>query len=240
LVARRFRAARFFAAARFFCARSRLSQRLRAARRFALPFVFAAFLRHAASFALRDLAFFADALRGTGRVVAIAGDGVAPCGDGGPAAFGAPGPRRCGVSGATGGSRLDPSRLTCASGEAVAVVDVEEPAGDRRHRAVRPDELLARRRADPGEDVVEKRPAVISEGRDGTFREEDAWPPVGTRTERLWLRRTFDQDVPGVTLPPPRTGETGVLSPQPNTQEVDRRPPRTHPRAGSGGRVGEV
>jgi X-Pro dipeptidyl-peptidase len=77
---------------------------------------------------------------------------------------------------------------------------------------------------------IESRPQVTTESRsvsdDGSyesagFREEDAWPPLGTRTEHLWLKRTFDQDVPGVTLPHPSTGETGVLDAQPNTEEKD-------------------
>jgi X-Pro dipeptidyl-peptidase len=68
-------------------------------------------------------------------------------------------------------------------------------------------------------------PLVMTEGRTVTdsasyastgFRGEAAYPGPGAR--RLWLRRTFDQDVPGVELPPPSTGETGVLSPEPNSQ----------------------
>ena len=54
---------------------------------------------------------------------------------------------------------------------------------------------------------VEYGPAVITEGRtvgeagyESTgFREESSWPPAGTAERTLWLRRTFDQDVPGVT-----------------------------------------
>jgi X-Pro dipeptidyl-peptidase len=76
---------------------------------------------------------------------------------------------------------------------------------------------------------VERTPLVTTEGRtvvDGSyestgFRGERAWPPAGSRATRLWLRRTFDQDVPGVTLPPPSTGETGVLSPEPNPEPKD-------------------
>ncbi|MGH2837078.1 MAG: CocE/NonD family hydrolase [Thermoleophilaceae bacterium] len=76
---------------------------------------------------------------------------------------------------------------------------------------------------------VQKGPAVITEGRtvgDGGyestgFREEASWPPAGTEETTLWLRRTFDQDVPGVELPPPSSGETGVLAEDPNTEETD-------------------
>ena len=53
------------------------------------------------------------------------------------------------------------------------------------------------------------------------FRAERSWPPRGTAETELWLRRTFDQDVPGVTVPPPGTGETGVLAEQPNTEPTD-------------------
>ena len=76
---------------------------------------------------------------------------------------------------------------------------------------------------------VEKGPQVITEGRtvgdDGYestgFRQESSWPPAGTKTKTLWLRRTFDQDVPGVTVPGPGTGESGVLAEEPNQQPVD-------------------
>jgi X-Pro dipeptidyl-peptidase len=79
------------------------------------------------------------------------------------------------------------------------------------------------------ENGVEAGPAVVTEGRTVTgggyesagFREETSWPPAGTETKTLWLRRTFDQDVPGVTVPPPGTGETGVLSEDPNTEPTD-------------------
>jgi X-Pro dipeptidyl-peptidase len=76
---------------------------------------------------------------------------------------------------------------------------------------------------------IEQTPLVITEGRTvgdagyastGT-RAEIAWPPAGSTQTRLWLRRTFDQDVPGVTVPPPGTGETGVLDAQPNTEPRD-------------------
>jgi X-Pro dipeptidyl-peptidase len=76
---------------------------------------------------------------------------------------------------------------------------------------------------------IEKTPLVMTEGRtvvDGGyestgFRGERKWPPAGSREQRLWLRRTFDQDVPGVELPHPSTGETGVLSQDPNREPVD-------------------
>jgi X-Pro dipeptidyl-peptidase len=76
---------------------------------------------------------------------------------------------------------------------------------------------------------VQAGPAVITEGRtvgdagyESTgFREETAWPPAGTAEKALWLRRTFDQDVPGVTVPPPGTGESGVLAEEPNTEQQD-------------------
>jgi X-Pro dipeptidyl-peptidase len=79
------------------------------------------------------------------------------------------------------------------------------------------------------ENGVESGPAVLTEGRTAGdsgyestgFREEASWPPAGTQTTTLWLRRTFDQDVPGVTLPPPGTGENGVLAEEPNTEPTD-------------------
>ena len=75
----------------------------------------------------------------------------------------------------------------------------------------------------------ERGPQVITEGRtvgasgyaSTGFREEASWPPAGTTSKTLWLRRTFDQDVPGVNLPPPSTGETGVLAEEPNTEPTD-------------------
>ena len=101
------------------------------------------------------------------------------------------------------------------------------PSGDRWNALL--DSFLDRFLLDRETDI-ERRPQVTTEGRSFTadgesestgFRSEEAWPPAGSRTERLWLRRTFDQDVPGATLPHPSTGETGVLDPQPNTKEVD-------------------
>jgi X-Pro dipeptidyl-peptidase len=77
---------------------------------------------------------------------------------------------------------------------------------------------------------VEATPPVVTEGRtigDGGAiastgaHGEQAWPPAGTQERRLWLRRTFDQEIPGVTVPNPGTGETGVLSAEPNTRQVD-------------------
>ncbi len=73
-------------------------------------------------------------------------------------------------------------------------------------------------------------PLVVTEGRTVTdsgayastgFRGERKWPPSGSGELRLWLRRVFDQDIPGVTVPPPGTGETGTLSPTPNPGPAD-------------------
>jgi len=103
----------------------------------------------------------------------------------------------------------------------------DAPSGDRWTKLL--DAFLDRFLLGRDTDVA-SRPLVTTEARTVTdageyessgFRSEDAWPPLGTRTQRLWLRRTFDQDIPGVTVPPPGTGETGVLTPEPNTQEVD-------------------
>ncbi|MGH3327365.1 MAG: CocE/NonD family hydrolase [Streptomycetales bacterium] len=69
---------------------------------------------------------------------------------------------------------------------------------------------------------VDREPPVLTQGRtyDGALagmRAEADYPLPATRTATLWLRRTFDtDDIPGVTLPPPGTGETGVLSQKPN------------------------
>ncbi|HEV2756818.1 MAG TPA: CocE/NonD family hydrolase, partial [Actinomycetota bacterium] len=77
---------------------------------------------------------------------------------------------------------------------------------------------------------IEGTPLVKTEGRtvddlgfyESTgYRSERQWPPARSRETRLYLRRTFDQDVPGVTLPNPSTGETGVLSSSPNREPVD-------------------
>ena len=76
---------------------------------------------------------------------------------------------------------------------------------------------------------VNKGPRVLTEGRtvgdrgyESTgFSAESSWPPKGTDERELWLRRTFDQDIPGVTVPPPGTGETGVLAEEPNREPVD-------------------
>ena len=50
--------------------------------------------------------------------------------------------------------------------------------------------------------------------------QEADWPPPGTTDLRLHLHRSFDQDVPGATLPPPGTGETGTLELQPGDDGV--------------------
>jgi X-Pro dipeptidyl-peptidase len=76
---------------------------------------------------------------------------------------------------------------------------------------------------------IAKGPDVITEGRtvgdsgyESTgFREESSWPPRRTREKTLWIRRTFDQDIPGVTVPPPGTGESGVLAEEPNTEPTN-------------------
>jgi X-Pro dipeptidyl-peptidase len=85
------------------------------------------------------------------------------------------------------------------------------------------DQYLARKNTD-----IEATPLVITDGRtvtdDGSYEEtgyhgEDVYP--GPKPLRLWLRRTFDQDVPGATLPPPSTGETGVLDRAQNRSTTD-------------------
>jgi X-Pro dipeptidyl-peptidase len=77
---------------------------------------------------------------------------------------------------------------------------------------------------------VEGLPLVQTLGRsvgdDGTYKntttvEESAWPPAGAADTTLWIRRSFDQDIPGVTVPQPGTGENGTLDPQPNTTATD-------------------
>jgi X-Pro dipeptidyl-peptidase len=50
--------------------------------------------------------------------------------------------------------------------------------------------------------------------------QEPDWPPPGTTDFRLHLHRSFDQDIPGATLPPPGTGETGTLELQPGDDGV--------------------
>lgn len=74
---------------------------------------------------------------------------------------------------------------------------------------------------------VQNGPTVLTQGRssdgaDPEFRAESDYPPPATNASTLWLRRTFDTDeLPGVTLPPPGTGETGVLSRKPNRTTED-------------------
>jgi X-Pro dipeptidyl-peptidase len=80
-----------------------------------------------------------------------------------------------------------------------------------------------------GQDTdIETRPRVLTRGRvmtgtgmTSTLRQEADWPPKDVEEQRLFIRRTFDQDIPGVTLPNPGTGETGTLDPEPNTKPVD-------------------
>ena len=40
----------------------------------------------------------------------------------------------------------------------------------------------------------------------------DRWSPPGTKTHSFFLNRTYEQDVPGVKVPGPGTGEVGELS----------------------------
>ncbi|MGH3454954.1 MAG: CocE/NonD family hydrolase C-terminal non-catalytic domain-containing protein, partial [Nocardioidaceae bacterium] len=74
---------------------------------------------------------------------------------------------------------------------------------------------------------VQNGPTVLTQGRssdgaDAGFRAEANYPLPTTHTSTLWLRRTFDtEEIPGVTLPPPGTGETGVLSRKPNRTTTD-------------------
>jgi X-Pro dipeptidyl-peptidase len=71
---------------------------------------------------------------------------------------------------------------------------------------------------------IEATPKVLTQGRvatgsglqAGAFRTESQWPPANVKETRLFINRKFDQDLP-VKLPPPGTGETGTLDPQPNT-----------------------
>jgi X-Pro dipeptidyl-peptidase len=75
---------------------------------------------------------------------------------------------------------------------------------------------------------VERTPLVITQGRtvsdsgsfeDLDYRAERSWPAKQSMT--WFLRRTFDQDIPGVTVPGPGTGETGLLSDTPNREAKD-------------------
>ena len=101
----------------------------------------------------------------------------------------------------------------------------DAPSGERWERLL--DSFLDRylRRRATG---VERTPAVVTEGR--TVTDGGAYESTGFRTAasagggrplRLYLRRTFDQDIPGVTVPNPGTGETGVLARKPNREPVD-------------------
>jgi X-Pro dipeptidyl-peptidase len=51
-------------------------------------------------------------------------------------------------------------------------------------------------------------------------KQETNWPPPGTKDLRLFIHRVFDQDVPGATVPPPGTGETGTLELAPGDDGV--------------------
>jgi X-Pro dipeptidyl-peptidase len=80
-----------------------------------------------------------------------------------------------------------------------------------------------------GEDTgVEDSPLVQTLGRtvddsgayeDTARREESAWPPAGTTDRTLWIRRSFDQEIPGVEVPGPGTGETGTLDGAPSAAD---------------------
>jgi X-Pro dipeptidyl-peptidase len=68
--------------------------------------------------------------------------------------------------------------------------------------------------------IDDRRVSVITRGRtvDGAGayvtlppRTDANFPPPGTNKLALHLHRSFDQDVPGVVVPPPGTGETGTL-----------------------------
>ena len=100
----------------------------------------------------------------------------------------------------------------------------DAPSGERWEKLL--DAFLDRwlRGRDTG---VESTPTVITEGRtvaNGSYAStgfRTGRSVTGSRELRLWLRRTFDQDVPGVTVPNPGTGETGVLARKPNREPVD-------------------
>ncbi|MDQ3538010.1 MAG: CocE/NonD family hydrolase [Actinomycetota bacterium] len=70
---------------------------------------------------------------------------------------------------------------------------------------------------------VDREDEVLTQGRtfagpQATFKSERRYPAPGTKAANLWLRRSFDTDeIPGVTLPPPGTSESGALSRKPNT-----------------------
>jgi X-Pro dipeptidyl-peptidase len=100
----------------------------------------------------------------------------------------------------------------------------DAPSGDRWERLL--DGFLERWLRGRGRGAAG--PDVVSEGRvaddSGSFSStgfRGSRAVGGGRDLRLWLRRTFDQDVPGVTLPNPGTGETGVLARRPNREPVD-------------------
>ncbi|HEX8121487.1 MAG TPA: CocE/NonD family hydrolase [Solirubrobacteraceae bacterium] len=122
--------------------------------------------------------------------------------------------RRRGPTGRTSGDGVPLKRMYLTQGSHGA------PSGDRWYAVLDAflGQYLAGRRTD-----IESTPLVITDGRtvtdDGSYEEtgyrgEDVYP--GPNHLRFWLRRSFDQDVPGVTLPAPSTGETGVLDATPN------------------------
>lgn len=55
-------------------------------------------------------------------------------------------------------------------------------------------------------------PPVRTEGEQGEVVFDEKWPLSRTRVQRFFLNRTFEQDVDGVTVPGPGTGEVGELA----------------------------
>ena len=66
------------------------------------------------------------------------------------------------------------------------------------------------------EKFLNDQPRVLSMGTnpDGAARitTGDTWPLPGTETHTFFLNRTYEQDIPNVTVPGPGTGEVGELS----------------------------
>ncbi len=63
---------------------------------------------------------------------------------------------------------------------------------------------------------LDSQPRVLSMGTNpgGTTKitTADTWPLPGTETHSFFLNRTYEQDIPGVNVPGPGTGEVGELS----------------------------
>ncbi|CAN5178969.1 Xaa-Pro dipeptidyl-peptidase [soil metagenome] len=55
-------------------------------------------------------------------------------------------------------------------------------------------------------------PPVRTQGERGQVVFDTQWPLTDTRQHTLFLNRTYEQDIPGVTVPGPGTGEVGELS----------------------------